>query len=84
MKYTLKEVIQQFDPDDLNKNRYLSSWMRNCSGIWEGDWIPIYGFCKTTTQFQYILDATINSERSVREIAIKSLQEEYGNSEGTF
>ena len=79
MKFTLKEVIQQFDPDDIDKNLYLSAWMRNCSGIWLDEWIPVYGFKRATCKFQHVLNATMNNERSVREIAIKSLQEEYGN-----
>lgn len=79
MKFTLKEVIQQFDPDDVEKNLYLSVWMRNCSGILIDEWILVHGFKGATCRFQHVLNATTSDERSVREIAIKSLQEEYGN-----
>lgn len=58
--------------------------MRNCSTIWLDEWIPVYGFKRATCRFQHILEATTSDEKSVREIAIKSLQEEYGNCQGTF
>jgi len=79
VKFTLNEVIQQFDPDNIEKNLYLSAWIRNYSRVWINDWIPVYGFRGASSQLQTFLTATSNEEKCVREIAIKSLQEWYGD-----